>query len=103
MVLMEILEKRIVPSKSTIVCSQRDPGNRKAMTMNNNVSVNAIMKRATKHYIVAIQPIETTLIRVAVGLCRLTLTNTTHQWTLLGANCNLPTCQNIPHFTICFG
>ena len=57
-VLMEILEKRIEASKSTIVCSQREPGSWKAMIMNDEVSANAIMKRATKHYIVVIQPIE---------------------------------------------
>ena len=57
-VLMEILEKRIEASKSTIVCSQREPGSWKAMIMHDEVSANAIMKRATKHYIVVIQPIE---------------------------------------------
>ena len=57
-VLMEILEKRIEASKSTIVCSQREPGSWEAMIMNDEVSANAIMKRATKHYIVVIQPIE---------------------------------------------
>ena len=57
-VLMEILEKRIEASKSTIVCSQREPGSWKAMIMNDEVSANAIMKRATKHYIVVSQPIE---------------------------------------------
>ena len=58
-VLMEILEKRIETSKSTIVCSQREPNSWKAMIMNDEVSANAIMKRATKHHIVVIQPIET--------------------------------------------
>ncbi len=57
-VLMEILEKRIEASKNTIVCSQSEPGNWKAMIMNDKVSANAIMKRTTKHYIVVIQPIE---------------------------------------------
>ncbi len=57
-VLMEILKKRIEASKSTIVCSQREPGSWKAMIMNDEVSANAIIKRATKHYIVVIQPIE---------------------------------------------
>ena len=52
--MMEILEKRIEASKSTIVCSQREPS-WKAMIMNDEVSANAIMKRATKHYIVVIQ------------------------------------------------
>lgn len=54
-VLMEILEKRIESSKSTIVCSQREPESWKAMIMNDEVSANAIMKRVTKHYIVVIQ------------------------------------------------
>ena len=58
-VLMEIMEKRIETSRSTIVCSQREPDSWKAMIMNDEVSANAIMKRATKHYIVVIQPIET--------------------------------------------
>ena len=40
------------------VCSQREPGSWKAMIINDEVSANAIMKRATKHYIVVIQPIE---------------------------------------------
>lgn len=57
-VLMEIMEKRIETSRSTIVCSQREPDSWKAMIMNDEVSANAIMKRATKHYIVVIQPIE---------------------------------------------
>ena len=58
-VLMEIMEKRIETSRSTIVCSQREPDSWKAMIMKDEVSANAIMKRATKHYIVVIQPIET--------------------------------------------
>lgn len=57
-VLMEILEKRIESSKSTIVCSQREPESWKAMIMNDEVSANAIMKRATKHYTVVIQSLE---------------------------------------------
>lgn len=58
-ILMEIMEKRIEALRSTIVCSQREPDSWKAMIMNDEVSANAIMKRATKHYIVVIQPIET--------------------------------------------
>lgn len=58
-ILMEILEKRIEASENTIVCSQRESDSWKAMIMNDEVSANAIMKRATKHYIVVIQPIET--------------------------------------------
>lgn len=54
-ILLEIMEKRIELSRSTIVCSQREPESWKSMIMNDEVSSNAIMKRATKHYIVMIQ------------------------------------------------
>ena len=54
-ILLEILEKRIELSRSTIVCSQREPESWKAMIMNDEVSANAIMKRATKHYTIMIQ------------------------------------------------
>ena len=54
-VLLEIMEKRIELSRSTIICSQREPESWKSMIMNDEVSSNAIMKRATKHYIVMIQ------------------------------------------------
>ena len=54
-ILLEILDKRIEHSKSTIVCSQREPESWKSMIMNDEVSANAIMKRATKHYTVMIQ------------------------------------------------
>ena len=57
-ILVEIMEKRIELSKSTIVCSQREPDSWKAMIMNDAVSANAIMKRATKHYIIMIQLLE---------------------------------------------
>ena len=57
--LMEILEKCIEVSKSAIVCSTREPGSWTKMIMNDEASANAIMKRATKHYIVVIQLIET--------------------------------------------
>lgn len=57
-VLLEILEKRIELSKSTVVCSQRDPDSWKAMILNDEVSANAIMKRATKHYTIVIQLLE---------------------------------------------
>ena len=40
--------------KSTIVCSQRDPASWKAMILNDEVSANSIMKRATKHYTIKI-------------------------------------------------
>lgn len=49
-VLFELLEKRTEHSRSTIVCSQREPKSWAAMILNDEVSANAIMKRATKHY-----------------------------------------------------
>lgn len=55
-VLFEVLEKRSELSKSTIVCSQREPNSWASMILNDEVSSNAIMKRATKHYTVVIQP-----------------------------------------------
>ena len=54
-ILLEIMEKRIELSRSTIICSQRGSESWKSMIMNDEVSSNAIMKRATKHYIVMIQ------------------------------------------------
>ena len=51
---LELLEKRNEQRKSTIVCSQRDPDNWKAMILNDEVSANSIMKRATKHYTIKI-------------------------------------------------
>lgn len=55
-VLFEVMEKRSELSKSTIVCSQREPSSWASMILNDEVSSNAIMKRATKHYTVVIQP-----------------------------------------------
>ena len=55
-VLFEIMEKRNELSRSTIVCSQRDPKSWPAMILNDEVSSNSIMKRATKHYTVLIEP-----------------------------------------------
>ncbi|MDO4962368.1 MAG: ATP-binding protein [Eubacteriales bacterium] len=55
-VLFEVMEKRSELSKSTIVCSQREPSSWPSMIMNDEVSSNAIMKRATKHYTVVIEP-----------------------------------------------
>lgn len=55
-VLFEIMEKRNEVSRSTIVCSQRDPNSWPAMILNDEVSSNSIMKRATKHYTVVIEP-----------------------------------------------
>ena len=53
-ILFELLEKRNEQRKSTIVCSQRDPDSWKAMILNDEVSANSIMKRATKHYTIKI-------------------------------------------------
>jgi DNA replication protein DnaC len=55
-VLFEIMEKRNEASRSTIVCSQRDPKSWPVMILNDEVSSNSIMKRATKHYTVLIEP-----------------------------------------------
>ena len=55
-VLFEVMEKRSELSKSTIVCSQREPNSWPSMILNDEVSSNAIMKRATKHYTVVIRP-----------------------------------------------
>jgi len=51
----EILNKRVDLQKSTIVCSQRVPDSWKTMMMNDTISSDAIIKRATKHYTVMIQ------------------------------------------------
>lgn len=55
-ILFEILEKRCEINLSTIICSQRDPSSWSAMIMNDEVSANAILKRATRHYTVMIKP-----------------------------------------------
>lgn len=55
-VLFEVMEKRSELSRSTIVCSQREPSSWTSMILNDEVSANAIMKRATKHYTVVIKP-----------------------------------------------
>ena len=55
-ILFEILEKRCEITLSTIICSQRDPSSWGAMILNDEVSANAILKRATKHYTVMIKP-----------------------------------------------
>ena len=54
-ILFELLEKRNEQSKSTIVCSQRDPDHWTAMILNDEVSANSILKRATKHYTIMIK------------------------------------------------
>lgn len=41
-VLLDILDKRVEHSRSTIVCSQRDPDTWKAMILNDEVSANAM-------------------------------------------------------------
>ena len=55
-VLYELLETRSELSRSTIVCSQREPASWKSMMLNDEVSANSIVKRATKHYTVVINP-----------------------------------------------
>jgi len=55
-ILFEILEKRSEINLSTIICSQREPSSWSSMIMNDEVSSNAIMKRATRHYTVVIKP-----------------------------------------------
>lgn len=54
--LFEILEKRSEMRLSTFICSQREPASWSSMILNDEVSANAILKRATKHYTVVIQP-----------------------------------------------
>lgn len=54
--LFEILEKRSEMRLSTFVCSQREPASWSSMILNDEVSANAILKRATKHYTVVIEP-----------------------------------------------
>ena len=41
---------------STFICSQRDPKSWSAMILNDEVSANAILKWATKHFTVLIRP-----------------------------------------------
>lgn len=55
-VLFEILEKRCEINLSTIICSQQEPASWSSMILNDEVSANAILKRATKHYTVVIKP-----------------------------------------------
>lgn len=54
--LFQLLEKRNEHSRSTIFCSQREPRSWASMMLNDEVSANAILKRATKHYTVVINP-----------------------------------------------
>lgn len=55
-VLFELLEKRSELCRSTIVCSQREPSSWASTILNDEVSANSILKRATKHYTVVIRP-----------------------------------------------
>lgn len=55
--LFEILEKRSEMRLSTFICSQREPASWSSMILNDEVSANAILKRATKHYTVVIKPL----------------------------------------------
>lgn len=55
-ILFEILEKRSEIKLSTFICSQREPASWSSMILNDEVSSNAILKRATKHYTVVIKP-----------------------------------------------
>ena len=55
-VLFEVLEKRCKIKLSTIICSQREPASWSSMILNDEVSSNAIMKRATRHFTVVIKP-----------------------------------------------
>ena len=57
--LFEILEKRSEINLSTIICSQREPASWSSMILNDEVSANAILKRATRHYTVVIKPAST--------------------------------------------
>jgi len=54
-VLFEVMEKRSELSRCTIVCSQREPNSWASMILNDEVSANAILKRATNHYTIVIQ------------------------------------------------
>jgi hypothetical protein len=50
----EIIKKRSELSKSTVICSQREPKSWASMILNDEVSANAIIKRATRHYTIVI-------------------------------------------------
>lgn len=53
-ILFALLEGRSERQKSTIICSQRAPENWKPMIMNDEISANSIVKRATRHYTIMI-------------------------------------------------
>lgn len=54
-ILFELLERRNEQNRSMIVCSQRDPDHWTAMILNDEVSANSILKRATRHYRIMIK------------------------------------------------
>ena len=56
MTLFEIMEKRCEMNLSIIICFQSNLPIWSAMIMNDEVSANAILKHATKHYTVMIKP-----------------------------------------------
>ena len=56
--LLTILEKRIEKGKSTVVCSQREPKSWASMILNDEVSADAIKKRATRHFTVMINKLD---------------------------------------------
>ena len=58
-ILFEILEKRFEINLSTIICLQREPTIWGSMILNDEVSANAILKRAIKRYTVVIKPLTT--------------------------------------------
>ena len=58
-VLQDILEFRLQSERSTIFCSQREPKSWVSMILNDEISFNAILKRATKHYTIVINTKET--------------------------------------------
>ena len=58
--IIEMIEAGEVSSLSSIICSQREQASWSSMILNDEVSANAILKRATKHYTVVIKPLMTT-------------------------------------------
>ncbi len=53
-ILFALLDGKSERQKSTIICSQRAPENWKPMIMNDEISANSNVKRATKHYTIMI-------------------------------------------------
>lgn len=54
-VLFQLMESRNEQNKSTIICSQREPQSWTSMILNDEVSANSIVKRATRNYSVVIR------------------------------------------------